>query len=132
MKITKTDQFGVVEIKPLFKIVLGFTLLYIYIALAAIGLHVSEHLAIGANITNYEDAFWVLQMAASTIGFGDFYPVSEVGRWIVVSTFYVGMTLVGYIVMVLGDVMTGFTDASVQNRELRKQNAEIIALLKAK
>ena len=84
------------------------------------------------NIKTYSDAFWVLQMSASTIGFGDYYPTTQIGRWIVAASFYVGVGLAGYIGGAISNSITQFTDTSVQNRELRKQNETIIKLLKEK
>ncbi|WP_332874430.1 ion channel [Amphritea pacifica] len=46
---------------------------------------------------SYANACWALQMSASTIGFGDFYPVSQGGRIIVALMFYIGVRIVGFI-----------------------------------
>lgn len=130
MKLSKTDQYGVKEWNPVFKILLGFILLYSYIALAAYPLLQAELESSTANISNYRDAFWMLQMAASTIGFGDVYPTTELGRAIVALSFYIGVGIAGFIGASIAGIFTNFTDTSVQNRELRKQNEEIIKLLK--
>lgn len=37
-------------------------------------------------------------MTAFTIGFGDYYPVTEFGRWIITFTFYVEAGLAGVII----------------------------------
>jgi voltage-gated potassium channel len=80
-----------------------------------------------SNITSYKDAFWTLQMSASTIGFGDFYPVTIEGRLIVAVMFYLGVGLVGFIGAQFIDRFVGFSDTNVKNRELREQNKKIIA-----
>jgi len=130
MKLSKCDTYGITEYKLWVKLLLAFAMLYTYIAIMAIPLYLSE-VGVG-NIKSYEDAFWLLQMSVSTIGFGDFYPVTTTGRWIIVPSFYIGMTLVGFVGASLSQAMVGFTDKSIQNRELRQQNAKIIALLKQK
>ena len=66
-------------------------------------------------------------MSASTIGFGDHFPVSLGGRTVVAMMFYVGVGIVGFIGAQIADRVLGFADTNVKNRELRKQNAEILA-----
>lgn len=132
MKIKKQDEFGITEWNPLFKIILGFAILYGYIAIASFPLYYAEFGEPGANISSYRDAFWLLQMAASTIGFGDVYPTTETGRAIVAISFYIGVGIAGFIGATVAGIFTNFTDNSVQNRELRRQNEEIIKLLKDK
>ena len=65
----------------------------------------------------------------STIGFGDVYPVTEMGRFIIAVSFYVGVGLAGYIGATIANIFTKFTDNSVENAELRTQNATIIKIL---
>ena len=130
MALYKIDDYGIKEWHPISKITLGFIILYTYISIAAIPLYYAEINSATANITSYRDAFWLLQMAASTIGFGDVYPTTETGRAIVAFSFYIGVGIAGFIGATIAGFFTDFTDKSVQNRELRKQNEEIIELLK--
>ena len=94
--------------------------------LALVLLHF-ENGASNSNINSYVDAFWTLQMSASTIGFGDHYPVTIGGRTVVALMFYVGVGLVGFIGALIAERMLGFADTNVKNRELRHQNTEILA-----
>jgi len=130
MKISKIDDYGVREYSPIFKILIGFVILYTYILIMSYPLMVAEGNSATANIKTYRDAFWLLQMAASTIGFGDFYPTSEVGRLIVVSTFYVGVGIAGFIGGTIASIFTSFTETSIKNRELKKQNSQILEEIK--
>ena len=88
-----------------------------------------ESLDPASNIKEYKDAFWCLRLASNTIGYGDYYPVTELGRWVVTLTFYIGAGIVGIIVGTIASVITKHFDSSIQNRELRKQNAEILEQL---
>lgn len=126
--ISNIDKYGIKEYKLWFKTLLAFSILYIYISIMAYPLYLAEHLT--GNVKSYGDAFYLLQMTCSTIGFGDYYPVSTIGRWIVVSSFYVGVGLAGYIGSTIIEALSSKTDNSVLNRELRKQNEEILKLLK--
>ena len=126
----KTDEYGIREYNPLFLLLLAFAILQTYIHLMAPFLLSAEIGATGSNILSNSDAIWNLKMAAFTIGFGDVYPITETGRNIIEVTFYFGMTFIGIIVGLIAKIIMGFSDKSIQNRELRKQNNQIIALLK--
>jgi len=66
-------------------------------------------------------------MSASTIGFGDHFPVTLGGRMVVALMFYLGVGLVGFIGALIAERMLGFADTNVKNRELRQQNKDILA-----
>ena len=102
-------------------------LLYSVIGLLALALLHFEAGAPNSNINNYIDAFWTLQMSASTIGFGDHFPVTLGGRMVVAAMFYVGVGLVGFIGALIAERVLGFADTNVKNRELRQQNSDILA-----
>lgn len=124
------DEYGIKEYRLWFKILMALIVLYTYIFIAALPLYYAELGANEANIDSYRDAVWLLQMAASTIGFGDVYPVTEPGKAIVAFSFYVGVGLAGYIGSSVADFFTSKTDHSIKNRELREQNAEILKIVK--
>ena len=84
----------------------------------------------GANIKNFGDAFWCLQLASSTIGYGDFYPVTTIGRMIVIFEFYIGVALIGFLGAVFAEKLFGFPDTSVRNRDLKNQNSKMMIELK--
>lgn len=125
IKSHSVDEYGVKNYSPAFLLMVSVIVLYVTIALLSFGLVHYEQLSPDSNITTYKDAFWTLQMSASTIGFGDFYPVTLEGRLIVAAMFYMGVGLVGFIGAQFIDRFVGFSDTNVKNRELRKQNKEI-------
>ncbi|MGB0466557.1 MAG: potassium channel family protein [Pontibacterium sp.] len=129
------DDYGVRNYRKRMLALVSVGGLYLIIALLSFLLLAFEAGAEGANINNYTDAFWTLQMSASTIGFGDHYPITIYGRAIVALMFYIGVGLVGFIGALIADRVLGFADTNVKNRELRKQNADILKhnqLLEAK
>ena len=130
MKLPKNmhtvDEFGIQNYSGKFLAIIAVGTLYGTITLFAFLLLYFEQQAGGSNITNYADAFWTLQMSASTIGFGDHFPVSFGGRIIVALMFYIGVGLVGFIGALVADKIVGFANTNVRNRELRKQNDELL------
>ena len=125
-KVYKTDEFDIKNYSAGFLALIAVAILYSMIALMSCVLLWFELDVADANITNYGDAFWTLQMSASTIGFGDHFPVSLGGRTVVAMMFYVGVGIVGFIGAQIADRVLGFADTNVKNRELRKQNTEIL------
>ena len=131
IKAHSIDKYGIKNYNTGFLLIIALIVLYITIGLLSFGLVHYETMAPNSNISSYKDAFWTLQMSASTIGFGDFYPVTLEGRLIVAAMFYLGVGLVGFIGAQFIDRFVGFSDTNVKNRELRQQNKVIIAQNKA-
>ena len=124
-KFAKTDEYGIKEYPLWLGLVASVIILYTYIfAMSFYLLSVEQEIG---NITTYRDAFWVLQMSTTTIGFGDFYPITDAGRAITIITFIVGMVFVGAIIGIINAYITRLFDNSIANRELRHQNDQIIA-----
>lgn len=135
MGISKVDEYGVKNYNPLV-IMLPALIIYCIITLgAASWLHHFEKGAVGTTISSFGDCIWLVIMASSTVGFGDVYPVTTEGRWIVGTMFFTGMLLIGVIIGTMSKWIDSLTDNSVQNRELRKnqmkdlENAEEIKQL---
>ena len=61
------------------------------------------------NIHTWNDAFWYCIVTASTVGYGDTFPVSGTGRWI--GGLYILMTLV-FLGTVLGNVTSAVNEAN--------------------
>ncbi len=125
LKTYTIDEFGVRNYNSFYLLIITIVVLYGIIALLSIPLYQFEFPAENSNIKSYKDAFWTLQMSASTIGFGDFYPVTMEGRFIVAAMFYIGVGMVGFVGAQFVNKFVGFSDTNVKNRELRKQNKEI-------
>ncbi|WP_440874438.1 ion channel [Thalassotalea sp. PLHSN55] len=130
-KMYNVDQYGVRNYNSLYLLLMTVFVLYGIIAILSFPLYQLELSDPNSNIHTYKDAFWTLQMSASTIGFGDFYPVTFMGRIIVAAMFYIGVGLVGFIGAQFVNKFVSFSDTNVKNREIRKQNELIIAQNKA-
>jgi len=123
------DEYGVTNYKTRYLALMGMIIIYIVIAVGAVLLQYFEAANPTANVTTYGDAFWVLIMASSTIGFGDFYPTTTGGYVIVTMMFYIGVGMMGYIGALIASKIMGFSDTNVKNRELRRQNKLILEQL---
>lgn len=69
----------------------------ILVLTCSLGVFEAEHRAPGANITQYGDALWWAFVTITTIGYGDYYPVTFEGRAIAVLLMLSGLALVSVI-----------------------------------
>ena len=88
--------YRLLEIDPL---VIPLILIVLIIFFGGIGVYLAEHKHQGANITNLGDAFWWAIETVTTVGYGDYTPITLVGRVIAVLVMFSGigmvLTLVG-------------------------------------
>jgi len=121
----KVDEFGV---KNYNYGVLGGLSLALF-ALLNIGLGYITFLAetnvMDSPVQNYSDALWLMLMSSTTIGFGDVYPITLIGRAAVFIMFILGVGILGGVGAVFANKIFGFADTNIRNRELRKQNEDI-------
>ncbi|MGB7557984.1 MAG: potassium channel family protein [Nitrososphaeraceae archaeon] len=88
--------YRLLEINPL---VIPLILIVLIIFFGGIGVYLAEHKHQGANITSLGDAFWWAIETVTTVGYGDYTPITLVGRVIAVLVMFSGigmvLTLVG-------------------------------------
>lgn len=77
-----------------------------------VGVYLAEHNYPGANIIRLGDVFWWAVVTITTVGYGDYYPVTAVGRMIAVFMMFSG---IGIVVAMLG---------SLSQRRLEKVEAK--------
>jgi hypothetical protein len=121
----KIDEHGIPEKNP-WMLLFTYTCMIILLTTGLARLLVIFEVD-NANITTYGDALWVLFMSMSTIGFGDYYPVSSAGRVIIVVMLIAGGILLGFIVNTISGMVR--KDNSIKNRELKTQLAEVLRKL---
>lgn len=68
----------------------------------SLGVYEAEHTAPGANILNWGDSLWWTFVTITTIGYGDFYPVTFEGRSIAILLMLSGLALVSVITVSIG------------------------------
>lgn len=121
------DEFGVVNYKTRFITLMSVLLMALFLFSFGYVTYLSELGVEGATIKSYGDAIWLMIMSSTTIGFGDHYPVTLLGRLMVTLMFIFGVGIIGGLGAIVASKLFGFSDTNVKNRELRKQNLEILA-----
>ena len=126
-QLYKVDEFG---IKNYNYGILGFVSLAVFSFLNIIlgyVTYLAEVNAVNSPVQSYADALWLMLMSSTTIGFGDVYPITFIGRTAVFIMFILGVGILGGVGAVFANKIFGFADTNIKNRELRKQNEEIFA-----
>lgn len=127
MKITSVDNHGVKEFKSWFLLVCVLAAIATTVTTSGYLLYVLESGANNSNVTTIKDATWVITMMMTTVGFGDFYPVTVGGRAVCWIAFAVGAVEIGMLIRVISSYAG--SDTSIQNRELRTQLSEVMRKL---
>ena len=126
-QLYNVDEFGVKNynygILGFFSLAV-FTLLNITLGYVTF---LAEISVANSPVQTYVDALWLMLMSSTTIGFGDVYPITFVGRAAVFIMFILGVGILGGVGAVFANKIFGFADTNIKNRELRKQNEEIFA-----
>ena len=123
----RIDEFGVKNYNDGFIGVISFAL-FLTLNLSLGYITYQAELGLEASpVKSYSDAIWLMVMSSTTIGFGDVYPITFIGRASVFIMFILGIGILGGMGAVFVNKIFGFADTNIKNRELRKQNAQIIA-----
>ena len=76
-------------------------LMSLIIIFGGIGVYLAEYHHAGANITKLGDALWWAVVTVATVGYGDYYPVTAVGRIIAV---FMMLSGIGIFVLLVGSL----------------------------
>jgi voltage-gated potassium channel len=86
------------------------------IIFGGIGVYLAEHHYPHANITNLGDAFWWAVVTITTIGYGDYYPVTTFGRIIAVVVMFSGIGIVVALVSMLSQRRLHRVESKLESR----------------
>jgi voltage-gated potassium channel len=107
------------------------------IILACFGVLHYESTAIGANIKTADDVVWWAVVTTSTVGYGDFYPVTGAGRLLAALVMVLGIGLFATIAGAIASRLTSISPVShtksLQKRmhDLQEQNHELLKKLES-
>lgn len=124
----EVDEFGVKNWNPLFLLTMPLLFLVLTVSGGGLAIFLFEVGATDGTISDRADAAWLALMAASTVGFGHVYPVTDGGRISVGLIAALGICTFNAIGTFVSLWIFSRFDTEVQNRELRRQNAENIRL----
>lgn len=95
--------------------------------LASLAVLNAERGAPGAKIETFPDALWWSIVTMSTVGYGEYYPVTENGRLIAAGVMVVGISLLGLVgASVASSVISRLSGKQVQSQD--EVRAQILAL----
>jgi voltage-gated potassium channel len=91
-------------------------LIFVIIIFGGIGVYLVEHNKPGANITNLGNAFWWAIITITTVGYGDYTPVTTIGRIIAVVVMFSGIGIVVSLVTLLSQRRLQHTESMLKAR----------------
>jgi voltage-gated potassium channel len=84
----------------------------------------AEHNAPGANIKTYHDAVWWAFVTITTVGYGDYYPVTGVGQSMAIILMFFGLGIIGVLSSFLASTFISLQSRRKAKVEGEKQNDE--------
>jgi voltage-gated potassium channel len=88
----------------LFTLVIALLLVF---TISAIVLY-AEHGATGANIKTYHEAVWWAFVTITTVGYGDYYPVTTLGQSMAIILMFAGLGIIGVLSSYLASTFISF------------------------
>ena len=112
--------------------VLAFFIFYTIVMICAPAILLAESTAQNATIHTAKDAVWWVFETISTVGYGDFYPVTMMGRVVGVMTMIFGVGMFGAItatVLSLFDFNSSPAPSETELETLKSENARLKAII---
>ena len=109
------------------RITIGLAGVSAYLVLLTI-LVLSENNVEGASITTFFDAVWYSIVTLSTVGYGDYYPVSRVGKAVGLVFVFSSLGVLGYLVSQLTVKLTQYMEDKKNGRFGTKMENHIVLI----
>src|SRR6478672_4974098 len=94
--------------------VIPIGLVFAVIILGGIGVYLVEHNRPGANITTLGNALWWAVITITTVGYGDYTPITPIGRVIAVVVMFSGIGIVVSLVTLLSQRRLQHTESMLK------------------
>jgi len=96
---------------------------FVLVTFGAIGILLLEQAQVGSNINNGVDALWWSFVTITTVGYGDYYPVTTGGRIIAALLMTAGVGLFGTFT---GFISSWFVDGGKESKIKQTSNVETL------
>ena len=106
-------------------IIIAATFVVMFIYVMSLAEYAAERDAKGANITSFGDSIWWACVTMATVGYGDYYPITILGRVLAVVLMIGGVAIVG---TATGTLVSYLNDrmVTVRAREQRASRLELV------
>ena len=94
--------------------VIPIGLFFLIVIFGGIGVYLVEHNQPRANITNLGNAFWWAVITITTVGYGDYTPITPIGRIIAVVVMFSGIGIVVTLVTLLSQRRLQHTESMLK------------------
>jgi len=95
---------------------------FFLVYMGALGVLDAEQNAPNANIKNFGDAIWWATTTITTVGYGDYYPITLTGRLVAVGLMVSGVAVVGVVTASLASWLVGQINTNtIQTEEQQDQ-----------
>ena len=101
-------------------------LVVLIIIFGGIGMYLAEYKHPGSNISTLGDAFWWAIETITTVGYGDYTPVTVVGRVIAVVVMFSGIGIVVSLVTIMSQRRIKKMESRLDEISRRKESRENI------
>ncbi|GIJ76140.1 voltage-gated potassium channel [Micromonospora phaseoli] len=91
----------------------------------------AERPAPDANIASFDDALWWSTVTITTVGYGDFYPVTMTGRFVALGLMIGGIGLIGFVTGSLATWIVERVSAGADKPATATATSEDVAALRA-
>jgi voltage-gated potassium channel len=124
MRTLKANDFREIIVGRLAQSTLLFTLvvaLLLIFVISGIVLYAEQENP-KANIVNYPDAVWWAFVTITTVGYGDYYPVTTLGRSMAVILMFFGIGIIGVLASYLSTTFISLQRRRREGTEIEKDN----------
>jgi voltage-gated potassium channel len=106
--------------------VIPIGLVFAVVIFGGIGMYLAEHNRPGANITNLGNAFWWAVITITTVGYGDYTPVTTIGRIIAVMVMFSGIGIVVSLVTLLSQRRLQHTESMLKLKQKTEVRTKLL------
>ena len=101
-------------------------LVVLIVIFGGIGMYLAEYKHPGSNITTLGDAFWWAVETITTVGYGDYIPVTLVGRLIAIVVMFAGIGIVVTLVGIISQTRIKKMESKLKeiSKEIESQNID--------